>query len=70
MFIINLALSDLLYCGIHLPIEVAQHLSQKPLLNPIICKITAGLRTITIRVRTFFECLGIQNCTMYLIYLS
>ena len=45
-FIINLAVCDLAYCSIHLPIYAAQYLTRSPILNEPMCKFTVIFRNI------------------------
>ena len=53
-FIIHLAICDLTYCILHLPIHAAGFLIQGPFLKEPICQISAILRNINVHLKYMF----------------
>ena len=70
-FIINLAICDLMYCSIHLPIYAKQYLGQGPFLSETLCIGFAILRNINVRATYIFmgmmatsRCLSLAKITI------
>ena len=71
-FIINLAICDLMYCSIQLPVYAVQNLGQGPFLSETLCIGCAILRNINVKAVYMFmgmmatsRCLSLAKITIF-----